>query len=237
VAVYDEAAVWYDRMWGQRRDYAADAAAIIELVDRQNPTARRLLDVGCATGEHLRHLQPRFDTAGVDLSAGLLELARRKLGDTVVLHHADMFDLDLDARFDVITCLWGTIAYATTEPELRQVATRFAEHLEPGGVVVVEPWLTPRAFDDTGRVTVAVDEDADPVLSVVTTTRRDGDVAWLRRLYVAASAGEIRTVDEEHTLGLFDQTVYRAAFTAAGFDVEWHTDGLAGRGLLVGTRR
>lgn len=133
MAIYDSAATWYDRMWSPRRDHAADVESIIRMVEERTPDAQRLLDVGCATGEHLRHLVPRFDVAGVDVSAGLLEVARHKLGDSVVLHEADMFDLDLGEHFDVVICLWGTIAYATTQPALATFASTIDRHLSPGG--------------------------------------------------------------------------------------------------------
>lgn len=236
MAIYDSAAAWYDRVWGPRRDHAADVEAIIRLVEERAPDAQRLLDVGCATGEHLRHLVPRFGVAGVDVSAGLLEVARRKLGDSAVLHEADMLNLDLGERFDVVICLWGTVAYATTPRSLATVAATIDRHLSPGGVAIVEPWLTPEAFDATGRVNVVVDDGEAPVLTVVSTTRRDGDVAQLRRLYVAATADELATVEETHELGLFDETAYRSAFDSAGLDTEWLTEGLTGRGLLVATK-
>lgn len=236
MAIYDSAAPWYDRMWGPRRNHAGDVEVIIETVEQRNPDAKRLLDVGCATGEHLRHLVPRFEVVGVDVSSGLLEVARRKLGDSAVLHKADMFDLDLGERFDVVTCLWGTIAYASTPRSLAMVAVSVARHLTPGGVAIIEPWLTPEAFDAADRVNVAVNDDEDPVLTVVSTTSRDGNVAQLRRLYVAATAHNLQTVEEIHQLGVFDEATYRSAFDSAGLETEWLAEGMHGRGLLVATK-
>lgn len=83
---------------------------------------------------------------------------------------------------------------------------------------------------------MAVDDTEDPVLTVVSTTSRDGTVAQLRRLYVAATADELGTVEEIHQLGLFDETAYRSAFDSAGLDTEWLAEGLTARGLLVATK-
>lgn len=237
LATYDDAAQWYDRVWGPRRDYKADSAAIERIARQRNPDARSLLDVGCATGEHLRHLTRTFEGVGVDVSPGLLEIARSKLGERAALYEADMFQLDLDERrFDVVTCLWGTIAYATTPAALRVVVGNIAHHLNSGGLAIIEPWLTPDSFDDAKRVNVTVDEDEDPVLTVVSTSRRDQDVAELRRLYVAAASSELSTVEEHHRLGLFTAPTYRSAFEAAGLQTEWLADGLLDRGLLLAAK-
>lgn len=236
MATYDGAAGWYDRVWGARRDYAADAAVIAGLVGERCPGARRLLDVGCATGGHLAQLRERFECVGVDVSSALLDIAADELGPGVELRRADMVSLDLGRTFDVITCMWGTIAYASTPHRLARTAERMAAHLDDGGLVVVEAWLTSDAFDDRGTVTVAVDQEAEPALTVVTASQRSGRIAELRRLYAAATPSGIRTVEEHHELGLFSAAEYRHAFTAAGFSVDWRPDGLRDRGLLIGVR-
>lgn len=234
MAAYDEAADWYDRVWSSRRDHVSDVEVISSIVDGLNPGADSLLDLGCATGEHLGLLQDRYSCVGVDTSAGLLRVARAKLDADVSLHEADMFDLELDCRFDVIVCLWGTVAYARTFERLEQAAGRMAAHLRRPGIAIVEPWLTLQSFPDQGSVTVTIDDDEQPVLAVVASTSKQGSIAHLQRTYVAATSDSIRTVEESHELGLFSEAQYRTAFETAGFEVEWDEDGLAGRGLLVG---
>lgn len=236
MAVYDDAAQWYDRLWGARRDYASDAATLTRLIRQHSPQARTLLDIGTATGEHLRHLRNDFACVGLDVSSRLLDLAAAKLGPRVALHRADMNDFELPRRFDVITCLWGTIAYTVTLGRLADVADRMAVHLQDRGIVIVEPWLTPERFDDPGVTTVTTDQDEQPSLTVVTATSRHDDVATLRRLYVAARPGSIETVEEHHELGLFTAAEYRRSFENAGFTVDWDNAGLADRGLMVGVR-
>jgi SAM-dependent methyltransferase len=232
VATYDDAARWYDRLWGARRSYDQDATTLVDLAREHGLAGRRLLDVGCATGGHLKHLRRDFDCVGLDVSHELL--AASDLGSEVELHQADMRDFELDGRFAVITCLWGTIAYASDTTQLADVAARMAADLEPGGMIVVEPWLTAEAFDDEGMVTVTVDDEQHPVLTVVGATRRNGHVAELRRLYVAAAPGDIETIEERHELGLFTRDEYVQAFDAAGLKARWQDHGLTGRGLIIG---
>ncbi|HKV43088.1 MAG TPA: class I SAM-dependent methyltransferase [bacterium] len=72
-----------------------------------------LLDVACGTGQHLVHLKPHYAVEGLDLNPEILAIARRRHPD-VVFHQADMVRFDLPRRFDVVTCLFASVAYAGT---------------------------------------------------------------------------------------------------------------------------
>ncbi|MFE0855116.1 class I SAM-dependent methyltransferase [Streptomyces mutabilis] len=97
---------------------------------------RRVLDAGCGSGPLTAALRDRGATVtGIDASAGMLALARRRLGDDVALHVADLSDrlpVDDGAFDDVVASLvlhyledWGP-----TLTELRRV-------LRPGGRLIV----------------------------------------------------------------------------------------------------
>ncbi|MCC0097606.1 methyltransferase domain-containing protein [Streptomyces flavotricini] len=99
-------------------------------------TGRRVLDAGCGSGPLSAALRDRGAVVtGIDASAGMLALARRRLGDDVALHVVDLSDplpFDDDAFDDVVASLvlhyledWGP-----TLAELRRV-------LRPGGRLIV----------------------------------------------------------------------------------------------------
>jgi 2-polyprenyl-3-methyl-5-hydroxy-6-metoxy-1,4-benzoquinol methylase len=73
------------------------------------PAKARILDVGCGTGRHAIEFAKRgHQVTGVDLSAGMLEVARdnaQKAGVDVTWIHADARDFALDAPFDAAVCL------------------------------------------------------------------------------------------------------------------------------------
>jgi ubiquinone/menaquinone biosynthesis C-methylase UbiE len=56
-------------------------------------TGRRILDAGCGSGPLSSALRDRGAVVtGIDTSAGMLALARRRLGDDVALHVVDLSD-------------------------------------------------------------------------------------------------------------------------------------------------
>jgi SAM-dependent methyltransferase len=227
-------AAWYDGFYGAK-DYAAEAAAVMQLVDRLVPHAATLLDVACGTGRHLEHFATRFRCEGSDLDETMLAAARRRLPD-VRFTPGDLVTLDLGRTFDVVTCLFSSIGYCRTVDRLGAAVAALARHVNPGGVLIVEPWFTPERWDEFGRVLVNVVEESDTKAVRVIATSRVADVAVLRIHYVEARPGDIRHEDRREEFGLFTREQYVDAVAAAGMAPGWDDEGLTGRGLVTGVR-
>ena len=66
--------------------------------------------MACGTGRHVELLRKRYEVEGLDISGEMLEAARARCPG-VVFHQADMRTFALGRRFDVVTCLFGSIGY------------------------------------------------------------------------------------------------------------------------------
>jgi SAM-dependent methyltransferase len=226
--VFSRSASLYDPLYATFKDYAAEVERLRALIGER----RTLLDVACGTGKHLELLREHYDVAGLDLDPGLLAIARERLPG-VELHEADMTDFDLGRRFDVVTCLFSSIGYVVTVERLHEAIAAMARHLEPGGLLVVEPWLMPDAWRDGTVSMLVVDEPERKLVRMSRSLRRDRvSVVEFHYLIATAEAGEHFV--ERHELGLFNDEEYRAAFAAAGLGVDHDPEGLMGRGLYVG---
>jgi len=219
---------------GQGKDYAGEAAAVAAAVRARRPDARTLLDVACGSGLHLAAFRDLgFDVAGVDRSPAMLALARGRLGDGVPLHEGDMADLDLGRRFDAVTCLFGSIGYLTSTDRLRAGCAALARHLEPGGVLVVEPWFAPGTWWD-GRTSAA--GAGDDTMSVARAARcyKRGRISGIEMHWLIATAAQVDHVVEVHEMGLYDPVEYEDAMAAAGLvGIDLDPAGITGRGLWV----
>lgn len=229
----DNAADVYDLVYQDRKDYRAEAELVARLVRSRRPDAATLLDVACGTGIHLEAFASQFDhVEGLDLADAMFSAARRRLPE-VTLHLADMRTFDLGRRYDVITCMFSSIGYLSTGPDLERTLQSMARHLTPGGVVVVEPWYFPDTFIDRYVSGHVVTRDGRTVARVAHSTR-EGDTTRMEIHYLDADKDGIRHHDEVDRLTLFGRDQYESAFTRAGGQVEYVTAESGGPGFFVG---
>lgn len=232
---FHASARYYDEIYGHV-DYRAHALAVEAAVRANRLDARSLLDIACGTGRHLEILRGRYDDlAGVDVDPTLVEMARSR-NPGVDIRLGDMTDFDLGRRFDVVTCLFSSIGYVRTEDRLRAAVGVMAHHLHRGGVLVVEPWFAPRAWEEGRVVLHTVDR---PSLKIARTSRSLPATEGVSRLvfdYLVATPERAETFSEIHDLGLFTDEQYLAAAEAAGLDATFDAEGPMGRGMLLAVR-
>jgi SAM-dependent methyltransferase len=231
--MFSRSADFYDALYSFK-DYEAETTRLRELIAERVPGARSLLDIACGTGKHLELLRGHFDVAGLDLDPELLAIARERVPG-VALHESDMTNFDLGRRFDVVACLFSSIGYVRDEPRLRSAIAAIARHLEPGGLLVVEPWLPPDAWRE-GHVAMLVVDEPEQKIVRMNRADRDGDVSVIDFHYLVGTPKQVEHFTEHHELGLFTDEQYRDAFAAAGLAVEHDPEGLMGRGLYLGTQ-
>ena len=224
----------YDALYS-RKDYAAEAGAVHELIQERCPAAQTLLDVACGTGKHLERLNGWYEVEGVDLDQQLLALARARL-PTVRFHEADMRGFDLGRRFDAITCLFSAIGYALTVESLTRTVATIARHLEPLGVAIIEPWFTPDAWIEQHPMLLNIDQP-DLKIARMNVNSRDERLAIVDFHYLVGTPAGVEYFTERHEFGLFTDNEYRAALNETGLSVDYDPNGFTGRGLYIATKR
>jgi len=230
--MFSRSARIYDAIYASVRDYPREAAELDRLIQERRPGARTLLDVACGTGAHLEHLEG-YEVEGLDLDPEMLAVARERLPD-VPFHEGDMAVFALGERFDAVVCMFSSIGYVRTEERLSSAIASMARHLEPGGVLVVEPWLSPDVWMDRHVGAVFVD---DPELKIarMNVAQREGTVSMFEFEYLVGTPDGIERFTERHELGLFTVEQYLQAFRIAGLEAEHDQEGPMGRGLYIAT--
>jgi hypothetical protein len=114
-------------------------------------------------------------------------------------------------------------------------ARTLTRHLQPGGVVVVEPWLTPDAFRP-GHVHALLVETSDLKVARMSSSDIQADRWVLNFHYLVGTLEGVEHFTEQHHLGLFTTEDYVNAFRDAGLQVKYDPEGIAGRGLVIGVK-
>jgi predicted TPR repeat methyltransferase len=219
---------------GRGKDYPAEAELVAEVIRSRRPDATSLLDVGCGTGEHLIALGALFDhVEGIDLSEAMVTVARAKAPRATV-HVGDMLELDLGRTFDAVISLYTVVAYLPSLDALRSALRRMAAHLEPGGVLVVEPWWFAEQFIDGYVAGDVVRRDGRTVSRVSRTVARDGRAHMEIHCLVADRSG-IEHFAETQVFGLWTKDEYLQALESAGCPSEY-VEGELYCGMFVGQR-
>ena len=231
--MFSESAELYDLIYASFKNYEAETDQLAARLESARHGVRTVLDVACGTGEHARLLAERHGLLvdGIDLDPAFVRIAQRKhpAGRFVV---ADMCDFSLGRRYDAVMCLFSSIGYVRTLDRVRQALSCFREHVEPGGIIVVEPWFAPGVLQD-GYLTRNVGERDGIRVERQSRTEVDGRLSRLHFDYDVTDHGRTHHASEVHELGLFTPEEMRAEFEASGLVVEYDPQGLIGRGLYV----
>jgi SAM-dependent methyltransferase len=101
---------------------------------------RRLLDLACGTGNVLQELLERgYQAEGADISAAMLEIARRKIPTEVPLWCQDARTLEVPGEpFEACVCLFDSLNYLLSLADLRNAFRSVRHHLTPGGTFVFD---------------------------------------------------------------------------------------------------
>jgi len=217
---YDPIAEQYKRSKQQPWRTFVECFTLMNLVGE--PQGMHVLDVACGEGFYTRMLRQRGASrvTGVDLSAGMIELAQRQeaahqlginyiVGDARQLPEAGAYDLAVAAYL---------LNYAQTREELQAMCDGIARSLKPGGRFV------------TVNCSPTLDFPAAPSFrkygfetSVVGPWQEGAPIKWTFHL-------EDGSFDIENYH--LDTAIHEAAFRKAGFrEVRWHRSELSPGGL------
>ncbi len=234
--LYRGLAPYYDLIYSQK-DYVKETAILKEVIAAHKvPSGADLLDVGCGTGHHLKHLGEDFSCTGLDINDEMLELAKKNIEDTEFIE-ADMTTMSLGRRFDVITCLFSSIGYVKTYKNLGKTLRNFVDHLKPGGLLLIEPWFTEDVYS-VGAPFMDTYEDDDVKIARLNVSRKEGNVSVMDMHYLIAERDVgVKHYVGRHELGLFETDRTLELMSEAGFQASYTTEGTpSSRGLYIGIR-
>jgi len=156
MSVFKDYAAYYDLLY-KDKDYKKEAALIHELIQKQFPGAKTILNLGCGTGSHDLYLvNYGYQITGIDFSEEMIELANtkkkeRKIKDVEFLF-GDVRSFRIKKKFDIVISLFHVFSYQLTNNDvLRQINTA-VEHLNSNGIFIFDCWYGPGVLSDKPHI-------------------------------------------------------------------------------------
>jgi SAM-dependent methyltransferase len=132
---YDTLARFYDDVIGRTFD---SNGYIIDVLDEMGvrPGAK-VLELGCGTGSILNDLRHRYNVTGMDISAEMIKIARKKVPQGK-FYEGDIRNFSLNERFDAVLCIYDTINHIVSFSDWKKIFRNVYEHLNERGVFIFD---------------------------------------------------------------------------------------------------
>ncbi len=135
---YEAIAPVYDDFTAQN-DYELWLGRLLPHLERHGLRGKRLLDVGCGTGKSfLPMLRRSWKVTACDISASMVEVARKKVGEAPRLSVADMRELPRFGEFDLVWSLDDAVNYLLSIEELARALAGMRNNLAPDGLLMFD---------------------------------------------------------------------------------------------------
>lgn len=208
---------YYNLMYSWK-NYTQETETIKQLIAQHTKNnGKRLLEVACGTGNYLQLLQNDFTLTGIDLSANMLAVAAAKLPN-IPLVQANMQNFCLNQTFDVLLCLFSSIAYLKNYTELQQTLQNFYQHLAVGGVAIIEAFITTDKYKPNKVHALYIDTEEVKLSRHSATHLQDNVLQTTMHTLVTTKAG-VEYFVEEHFLNLFEEQKMMTLMQTIGFEV------------------
>lgn len=168
MSVFADYARYYNLLY-RDKDYAGEAAFVLDILRQHDCKPQTLLDLGCGTGRHaLEMARQGVAATGVDMSETMLSMGREILSalnpadfpaPLPTLHQGDARSVRLGKKFDAVVSLFHVMSYQNTEEDALAMLATAKEHLKPGGLFLFDFWYGPGVLTDPPEKRIKVMED------------------------------------------------------------------------------
>jgi SAM-dependent methyltransferase len=131
---YDSLAPFYDTVIGKNN---SSKKILLNTAKNYLKSGSKVLELGCGTAENLSVFANKYKLTGIDISEGMLKIARRKIpGGKFV--QADIADFDLKEKFDLIFCVYDTVNHLKDFKAWISLFRCVKKHLNEGGIFIFD---------------------------------------------------------------------------------------------------
>lgn len=219
---YKKFAHIYDELIKSDVDYSTWAENIVKICKDKNINFEDYLDLACGTGNLTYNLAHNFSHVwGVDMSDDMLSEADAKLREKNIrarLINQNICELNLNKKFDLITCCLDSTNYILEEKNLEQYFKRVKEHLKDNGIFIFDINSHYKLSSILGNNIFTYDND-DDVVYIWQNEFENEIVDMYLTFFVKADDGKYERFDEEHTERAYTEEYIEGLLKKYNFNV------------------
>jgi SAM-dependent methyltransferase len=177
-----------------------------------------LLHLACGAGSFDHTFKKHFKVTGVDLSVGMLNVARG-INPEIEYLEGDMRSVNLGRLFDAVV-IPESIGYMTTVDDLRKTISTAKDHLKPGGILLIVAHMKEEFQDNNFAYTGRANDINITVFENNYVLNPPGDMYEATIVYLIRRAGELKIYNDRHLLGLFTTNLWMELLSEQGLEVK-----------------
>lgn len=226
--VFDAYARYYDLLY-RDKDYAAESKYVHSILAEHAPQAESILELGCGTGRHARHLaEAGYKIAGIDASDGMLAAAdsmRAALpaatAERLVFGPGDARTYRTEQQFGAVITLFHVASYQTSNADVSALLQTAAAQCEPGGIFVFDCWYGPAVLTERPETRIKRLEDEEIAITRLAEPNLDTEANRVDVHYEVhirhKASGAVQVIEETHQMRYFFLPELHALLSACGF--------------------
>lgn len=217
---YKEFAHIYDQLINSDIDYKSFAEFILLTCKKYNISNSSYLDLACGTGNLTEIISKHFKyNFAVDISDEMLTEAESKMrcfSNRPKFICQDICELNLNRKFDLITCCLDAINYITDEEDLKDLFVKVSKHLNPQGIFIFDINSYYKIKEILGNNIFTYDSDE---FFYVWENRFEDEIVDMFLTFFVKEGEMYHRIDEEHSERAYKTDFIIKVVNECGFEV------------------
>lgn len=217
---YNNFAYIYDYLINKDVDYSLWSRRILDSCKMHGGLHSSYLDIGCGTGNLTEKIAPYFDeTWCVDASSDMLCEADAKFRSKNIrakLINQNMIELDLNHKFDLVTCCLDCINYILYDNDIERYFKSVFKHLKPGGIFIFDMNSFYKLQNVLGNN--LYDYDDENVTYIWDNSFKD-NIVDMYLIFFIKDGDVYKRFDEHHRERAYEELEIDNKLTRCGFDI------------------
>jgi SAM-dependent methyltransferase len=217
---FRESAKYYDLIYKDKNYYRE--ADFIEECFRKYRIPKTILEVGCGSGNYTKTFSERgYKITGIDLSAGMLDIARGKCDCD--FFNRDIRTLTLTSKFDCCLALFAVMGYVTDNLGIAKALANIRKLLTNDGIFVFDVWNGLAVLRKLPENRIKeVENDKMKIIRFARPTLKASDHICevdYKLIMIEKDSKEISEINEKHIVRFFFPQEIKYYLESTGFEV------------------